>query len=212
MSNYLDADGQPPRQFYAGRVEDRLIAELLGVCKGIICDGVVNDDEAISLRAWIRGHPDVVVQFPGNVLYERLLRTFENGEIDGDERIELEEMLRDLVGDDIERDTLLNGPTRLAYDDPLPVLTFRGWEYVFTGKFAAGTRRHCERAVLDRGGFVAATLTGRTKCLVVGSFASDAWIQSAYGTKILDAVERREAGHAIHIVPESHWVAALRLA
>jgi len=36
MASGKDKHGQPPHAYYADRVNDRLVAELLRVCKGII--------------------------------------------------------------------------------------------------------------------------------------------------------------------------------
>lgn len=205
----VDEHGTPFRGMYQERVSDRLVAELLGLCKGLVADGVVNEDEAIALRQWLRANPDAAMQFPGNVLASRLNRIFADGEVDLDERIELEEILQSLVGDTPERDTNLDRPTRIVFDSPLPTLFFDGVEYVFTGQFAYGTRRACERAIQERGGRAVKALSGRTGVLVVGTFASPAWIASAYGTKILSAWEMKEQGHPIVVVPEEHWVVSL---
>lgn len=204
-----DEHGTPYRGIYQERVADRLVAELLGLCKGLIADGIVNEDEAIALRQWMRANPDVAAQFPGSVVAARLQRIFEDGEIDDEERVELEQLLQALVGDTPERNTDLDRPTKVVFDSPPPTLFFDGVEYVFTGQFAYGTRKACERAVADRGGRAAKSLTARTRVLVVGTFASPAWITSAYGTKILSAWEMKANGHAIFVVPEEHWVISL---
>ena len=99
MKAYHDDDGQPPRAFYADRVARRLTAELLGLCKGVICDGSVTDDEAAGLKRWLAGHPDALHEYPGGILAERLLRIFADGCIDSAEREELNELLLDLTGD-----------------------------------------------------------------------------------------------------------------
>lgn len=41
--------------------------------------------------------------------------------------------------------------------------------------------------------------------LVVGSVGNEQWRHSTYGTKIMKAVELREAGASISIVGEDHW-------
>ena len=51
-------DGQPPVTFYRDRVAFRLTSELLGFCKGVICDGSVTEIEANGLKRWLAGHPD----------------------------------------------------------------------------------------------------------------------------------------------------------
>ncbi len=71
------------------------------------------------------------------------------------------------------------------------------------------TRAQCEQAVRDRGGLVVAAPRQRTNFLVVGPIASEAWIQSTHGRKLLAAADLRAAGIRIHIIPEEHWLLAL---
>lgn len=209
MTVRIDDDGQPPHRFYVGRVQFRLISELLGLCKGMICDGEVSDGEALGLKRWIAGHPDVLAEYPGNVLGERILRIFADGVVDDEEREELSALLLDLTGETEERDQPLNLSTRLPLDEPPPTILFDGQEYVFTGQMLYATRRQCEQAVADRGARVAKAITRRTTFLVVGPIASAAWIESTHGTKIVRAVEMKNAGYPIHIVSEEHWIQAL---
>lgn len=207
--NERDANGDPPRRFYVERTTDRLVSEMLGICRGMLADGVLNEDEALALRRWVGANPDVAMQFPGNLLCDRLFRMYEDGVLDDDERQDLEGLLHDLVGGDIESPLSVTRPTTIGFDSPLPTLMFDGWEYVFTGRFAYGTRHACTRAVEERGGFVRNALTPRTRVLVVGLGASPAWITAHYGLKIQEAVERRAAGEPIFIIPEEHWVVSL---
>lgn len=207
--NVRDEQGDPPRRYYVERVSDRLVVEMLGICRGMLADGVVSEDEALALRRWVHANPDVAMRFPGNVLSDRLLRMYADGVIDDEEREDLAGFMRDLVGEDMESPLTTTAPTAIGYDDPLPTLIFDGWEYVFTGRFAYGPRTRCARAVEERGGFVRNALTGRTRVLVVGAGASPAWVTAHYGLKIAEAVEARAAGHPIFIVPEEHWVISL---
>jgi NAD-dependent DNA ligase len=199
-----------PRRFYADRVNDREVAELLGLCKGMIADGVVNEDEAIALKVWLRSHPDVAVAFPGKQLAERLDRIFADGVIQDDERAELETMVADLVGEPEDRSGEMNRSTRLPLTDPAPAIFFEGKEFVFTGNFCM-RRKECERLVTERAGRAWNDVTRRADYLVIGTVAADAWITAAWGNKILSAMQLRDEGHHIAIVAESHWLEAIEL-
>ena len=118
MSMSHDAHGQPPRRYY--RVDDRLVAEPLGLVKGVVCDGVVTDTEAHALGHWVNSHPDVVAGFAGKVIAERLAPYLPDGRIDEDEREDLLTLLRGLVGEPAEHTGPLNHATRLPLDDPAP--------------------------------------------------------------------------------------------
>jgi NAD-dependent DNA ligase len=203
----LDADNLPHR-LYADRVSDRLVAELLGLCRGIIADGVVNDLEVIAIAAWLHSHPDAAAGFPGRELAARIEHIIKGDHIDDSERHELEAMLLDLVGDTAKLEGNLNQSSRLPLDKPEPPLVFAEREFVFTGHFAL-RRKECSEKVLERGGIVANAVRRSTHYLVIGHVAADAWVQSAWGTKILDASDARARGQAIAIVSEAHWLAAV---
>jgi hypothetical protein len=81
--------------------------------------------------------------------------------------------------------------------------------YVFTGRFAYGTRPACEREVIQRGASCEPKITRRTTFIVIGTFGSRDWAHSSYGRKIQHAVRLRQSGFAIKIVGEDHWAEAL---
>jgi NAD-dependent DNA ligase len=95
------------------------------------------------------------------------------------------------------------------FDRPEPAVQFKDCDFVFTGKFAFGSRKACEAAVASRGGRALSSVTGQVEYLVVGTLGSPAWSRGAYGSKIEQAVLlRREHGRPA-IVSEEHWAAAL---
>lgn len=205
----LDADGQPPRAFYQRRVEDRLVAELLGVCKGMVVDGAVTEGEAQGLRRWMVGHPLAIAGYPGRVLAERLQDIFADGYVSPEEREELGALLLDLTGETPAHDEPLNRTAVDFLDAPPPTVIFDGQEFVFTGRMLYASRAECEQQVRDRGGRAAARVTKRTNYLVVGPIGSEAWIQTTHGEKLLHAANLRAKGSPIHIVAEDHWLQAV---
>jgi len=209
FSSLLDDHGQPPKALYGPRVAKRLVSELLGLCKGMVCDGEIAEGELAALKRWLAGHPDAAVLYPGKTVAERLLRIYEDGIITPDERQELNELLLDLTGETEEHDQPLNLSTRLPFDEPTPTILFEGHEHVFTGRMLCGTRQDCERKVVDRGGRVGKTVTKRTNFLVIGPIASSAWLESTHGRKILRAVELRSEGLPLRIVSDEAWIHAI---
>lgn len=210
MASMADQDGQPPRMFYQARLDERLVHEMLGFCRGIIADGVVVQSEVDALARYLQAYPDCVASFTGRALAERLQAIFADGEVSAEEREELRWWLENTV----PQSEVVDGdvrpvPTRIAYDDPLPTVFFESHTFVLTGRFLYGTRERCERAIADRGGRCHPRVTSRISCLVVGTVASDAWIQGGYGWKIEEAVALRDAGWKVAIVPEAHWADAL---
>jgi NAD-dependent DNA ligase len=206
----VDENGTPHPRLYARRTQDRVVAEMLGVVKGMICDGVLTDGEAVSLQQWLRSHSEVAATFPGNVLADRVTAVFRDGILDEEERRDLAELMRSLTGETEDQSGGLNRATRLPCDTPPPTVFFDGREFCLTGVFAYGTRKACEAEISGRGGRCVKVPTKQTHYLVIGLEASAAWVQGDHGTKIEHAVRLKSKGHPIAIIPEEHWVEAIQ--
>lgn len=72
---------------------DPQMREMIGLAKGFICDGTLNDVEANSLRQWLIGNSAVLDTLPVSRLGERPLKAFEDGVVDDLERKELTSIL-----------------------------------------------------------------------------------------------------------------------
>lgn len=207
--NDLDGHGQPVNRAYnARRVADRGADELLGLCKGMIADGTVNESEARFLLEWLDANQCVASQWPGNVLYARIYEFLRDGILDAGERTELLEMLTRYSGH-VPGACAVQAATALPLDDPQPRIEFDGHIFVLTGKFAYGTRRDCEEAIRDLGGWVRPTVLQDTHYVVVGTLASRDWAHANYGRKIETALQWRDKGREIRLVSEDHWANAL---
>lgn len=207
----LDPHGQPFNVlFNRARRTERDLTEMLGLAKGMLVDGVVTDDEARYLQAWGANHPDALCQWPLNLIFARLEQSFSDGRIDEAERRELQELLAALVGGTASLLLGYEGATTLPLDTPPPLICWGPDEvYVFTGRFAYGTRADCQREATQRGSTCERNITRRTSFLVIGTFGSEDWAHSSYGRKIQRAVDLRESGFALRIVGEDHWATAL---
>jgi NAD-dependent DNA ligase len=206
----FDSHGQPLNiRFNRARRAERDICELLGLARGLLADGVVTADEAILLHDWVTRHKDALDHWAVRTVHDRLVAHFEDGLIDEEERADLKVLLDSLVGGELSAVCDADAATTLPLDQPLPTIEWTGKVYVFTGKFAWGTRQDCEREVVTRGGACDANVTKRTDYLVIGTFGSRDWVHTAFGRKIDKAVSYRQAGASVHIVAEDHWADAL---
>jgi hypothetical protein len=207
----MDPHGQPFNVlFNRARRTERDLSELLGLAKAMLSDGVINEAEATYLRNWGNNHPDALAQWPTSQIFARLHQHFADGRIDEAERLELHELLSHLVGGTSSLVLGFEGATTLPLDAPAPRICWGpDTVYVFTGRFAYGTRADCEREVTQRGGRCEEIITKRTTCVVIGTFGSRDWAQTSYGRKIQRAVKLRDAGSGISIVGEDHWAQAL---
>lgn len=205
----LNLDGQPlNKAFNHARLNDRKIDELIGLCKGIIADGVVNQSEAEYIQSWLRNNKEVSDKWPASVLSIRIEEMLKDNILDGDEQKELFDTLIQLTGGAIieqkNTDTILS--TSLPLTRPCPKIIFKNRNFCFTGKFATGNRNKCESIVLDKKGGVKSYPTLNTHYLVIGIAGSSDWIHSSYGRKIEKAVKMRGEGHHINIISEELWI------
>ena len=96
------------------------------------------------------------------------------------------------------------------FDDPVPEIRFTGASFVFTGKFASGTRTECQEAVEALGAVAQNSVTSSTDYLTIGNEGSENWRQGSYGRKIEKAmIFRMETGKPA-ILAESDWLAAIQ--
>src|SRR5206468_3834687 len=149
----LDEDGQPlNRRFNAARLADRTVDELLGICKGMISDGVITDGEADFLVRWIEQQRAVIAEWPVKTLAERIARMMEDQKIEEQERQELFELLSEISGSRSPQGVAKNLSTVLPLTKPAPDIVFQDRAFCFTGKFFYGTRAACQQVVIARGG------------------------------------------------------------
>ncbi len=189
------------------RVSGSQLDELLGVARGLLADGQINQDEVEFLETWLLANRDMSDLPVVNALYLRVREMLADGVVDEEDKAELLETLRHLSGRDLSQVEALRGNS-LPLCNPAPALTFLDRFYCFTGVFNYGRRSLCEGAIIERGG-IAGGLSISTHVLVIGMYTTDLWRQSATGSKIATAVEFRRKGVPISIVSEAHWLAHL---
>jgi NAD-dependent DNA ligase len=140
------------------RVEDRSISEMIGISKGLVADGVINEFEAEFLVEWVKNNAQLTC-WPFNVLQNRIGVMLEDGVIDSHEREELFSLLKSLIGEKPVAEHISSFATTLPLTKPVPKILFEGKSFCFTGKFAYGLRKDCEKAVELRGGVIADNVT-----------------------------------------------------
>lgn len=195
--------------FHRSRIDRRAADALVGLAAGITADGIVNIAEAVFLKQWLEDNLAHLNDPVINLLYSRLACMLQDNALDVDESQELLDILRSFSGVRIERPedggTAAVIPTDLPFNSPVPDLVWDGRMFVFTGIMAFGPRKDCQALVEERGGLIGGSISKKVHYLVVGSVGNEQWRHSTYGTKIMKAVELREAGASIAIVGEDHW-------
>jgi hypothetical protein len=189
---------------------DRGTDELLGLCRGILADGGVNQSEAAFLLDWLERHREFLGTYPFDVLYRRVSDSLADGVLDLDEERDLlEALVRAVGGETHTADGSTSLATDLPFDEPFPALVYPGQLYVVTGVFDYGSRSLVNDAIELRGGLVKGGISKKIRYLVVGNIGSRDWKHSSFGRKIEQAIELRSLGHPLCLVPEHHWRASL---
>ena len=190
------------------RVEDRSISEMIGISKGLVADGVINEFEAEFLVEWVKNNAQLTC-WPFNVLQNRIGVMLEDGVIDSHEREELFSLLKSLIGEKPVAEHISSFATTLPLTKPVPQILFEGKSFCFTGKFAYGLRKDCEKAVELRGGVIADNVTKKLDYLVIGLMGNEDWAHSIFGRKIQKAIDYNEKNATIAIIGEDDWANAL---
>lgn len=204
MGTELDEHGQPLAPFRAKARENRTVDELVGICKGIVADGKVSEDEANFIVKWMNENAYMACnRWPINMLLDRLERMLSDKVINAEERKELFGILSGIVGGIPVADRIASFSSSLDLDTPSP-LVFDGSAFCFTGRFAYGTRSDCEEAVSSRGATVLPSISKKVNFLIVGLMGSRDWLHSTFGLKMEKAFAYRQK-YGLMVVGEDHW-------
>jgi NAD-dependent DNA ligase len=179
--------------------------QLLRLCSGFVRDNYLSEDEIRELGAWLTQHEEVLVEWPGSVIADRVQEVLADGIITDEERVGLQKLLEKAAGTRPEVKVALTLATRLPVDEPPPKVVFEGRGFCFTGDFIFGSRQRCERSVFERGGLCHDKVITATDFLVIGTLASPRWAHEVYGRKIEAAVLSKNSGRSVAIISEEHW-------
>jgi NAD-dependent DNA ligase len=185
------------------RISSRQVDELIGLAHGLAADGVLNQVEVEFLQKWLAANHSVIAQPLLATLFGRVNDILSDGVADAEECRDLLAVLAELSNGDFELGEALKSTT-LPLCSPPPDLEIAGRHFCFTGTFSFGRRQDCEEAVLELGG-TCGSLTKKTDVLVIGIYATDSWLHSSFGHKIMKACDMRSSGVPISIVSEEHW-------
>ena len=189
------------------RLDDRQISELLGIAHGLIADGHVNQAEAEYLQKWLVSNCSSNSNPILNNLLTRVNEYLRDNTLDEEESNQLFHTLESFAGGDFEIGEIQKSSLHF-FDNPPPDIVFKDKLFCFTGTFAFGSRKACEEAVCCLGA-TSGNLVKNTDYLVIGIYATDSWIHSAYGRKIEKAMQMKQNGALIKILGEQHWLSFL---
>mgnify|MGYP000152542351 CR=1 FL=1 len=190
---------------------DVAIGRLIGLCRGMLADDVLDDKEIFALQKWMEKCNGFIDVWPIYVLHEQIQEVLTDGVITEDERATLFTMMAKIVGGTMAETGAVDGLSSSLAIDEIDNIEFEDKEFCLTGRFAYGSRNDCKAEVVSRGGVAISRVTRTMHYLVIGSLSSRDWKQSSHGRKIEKAVELRKQGLPIKIVHEDVWVSLLNL-
>ena len=195
------------RRMEAARRHKVNVQELVGLCKGVLADGMVNQGEAQFLMEfladWLVEHEALYDTWPANMLYERIREMLLDGVLDAEEQAQLTRLLKAIADEDI-----LKTSQTLPLTYPIPPISFDGIEFMFIGEFASGTESQCIASVHALGGRVEVRLSKNTQFCVIGAYVGPHWQRSLWAKRIEEASAAANSSH-LAIISEQAWAQAI---
>jgi len=165
---------------------------LLGLCSGMMADGILTDDEILFLSAWLDEHDNITSYWPGDILASRVRSVLTDGLISDDEREHLKATLSSLIGGTMQDTGATSGQPASLPVNPDANIVIQDKTFCFTGTFVYGTRKKCEQAVLSR--FIG----------TVNEAVEDGVSQGRIAEVLMPCLDRHPVNH-------DHAMAAIRL-
>lgn len=188
------------------RVLKRSCESLLGICSGILADGIISNEEIRFLDLWLSDNKNITSTWPGEVIYSRIQKVLADNIITEKERDHLKQTLTELIGGTLQETGSAGGlSTSLPIDD-IDRIEIKNNIFCFTGNFLYGTRKACERAISDKGGIAIPRIRMDLNYLVIGTMSSREWAHTSHGRKIEKAMEFKKNNCPILIVSEKQWI------
>lgn len=182
---------------------------LSGLCKGLISDKFLSEDEIRYLDWWLTQNGALKNNYPGKNLYVLVKDILSDGRITPAESETLHKALVDFTGCDLESGVVDGLATKLPVDSDAMVV-LEGSTFCLTGIFLAGKRSHVEDMVTKNGGLISGNVTKKINYLVIGTLSSRDWKFSSHGRKIEKAISYRdEEGVELKIISEEMLFSAL---
>jgi hypothetical protein len=187
------------------------LAELIGICKGVIADGKVAPEEAVFLRDWLAKHRALLNCWPADVLSQRLEQIFADGKVDAEEQQELLTLLTKVTSAQPAIHAASASAVPLPVSMPEPEVAIAGKHLCLSGRFVFGPQVRCKEAVLRRGGHVDASPGAHTDYLVIGGLSLADWKDHPDAGMVQQAQALQKEGRHLRIVSEENWSQALGL-
>lgn len=168
------------------RIENKNVDECIGICKGVLSDNELNEDEKKFLLEWIKSH-----NLANHTIVKDVYLALNNKDKSLDD---LKNILIAFTGGVAPSNEIKSMSSSLPIEKDLSSIEFKDKIFCLTGKFgsAIGNRKAIEDIIVDKGGSCSKSVTHNLDYLVIGEFGNDDWIHSTSGRKIEKAIKYRD--------------------
>lgn len=176
--------------------ETKSLQELQGFLKGIMADDILMVSEVEKLNEWMQNNKTLKGNYPFDRVYEALEDVLEDGIIEPNELVQLENIFKEFISPADQREEVV-------------IKNLTDKHCCLTGEFEAGSKVEIGKRIEENGGICDASVKKCTDYLVVGALGSQSWKQGTYGGKIKKAMEMKEKGSEIQVIVEQSFLRQL---
>lgn len=179
---------------------------LSGLCKGVVCDGKLRDEEILFLNKFIRRNAQLRNNYPGSEVYDLITTILADGVITQKERDFLKQVLCEFGGVDLEQGIVDGLSLGSYFFDLVDEVNLEDKTVCFTGKFLYGPRSACRTLAIEQGARITNEITTKLDFLIVGALNSRDWKFQSFGRKIEKAKYFQRSGYDVKIITEQDWL------
>ncbi len=196
----------PDVDFYSTESDLHLLS---GLCKGLISDRSLSDEEIHYLDWWLTQNGSLKNNYPGKELYVLIKEILSDGVITSEESATLHKALIDFTGCDLDSGIVDGLATRLPINADA-LVDIKNKIFCLTGVFVAGKRPLIEDLIVKAGGKISLNVTKKIDYLVIGTLSSRDWHFTSHGRKIEKGIiYRNDAMAKLRIISEEMLFGAL---
>lgn len=191
--------------YYDGVTAD--LQTLMGLCHGILADGVIQEQEVFGLHEWLKDHEHLSSYWPYDELRSLVLSIVEDNKVDEDEKSILKAYFNEFVNlsnsdtaSKIKEESSSVQISALCTSDPH--VDFKDKTFCITGILSIMSRKELLNRIASLGGIPTNSITKKTDYLIVGDNGNQAWAFACYGRKVEKAMNLRKDGHTITLIHE----------
>lgn len=181
------------------------VNQCIGFIQGITCDDNLTNQEIVKLVSFINSFPQVYTNSVLNLVKSKVDSILEDNFISDNEREELLDLLKKMVGQEFMETGVACGNSMSIYADSIPFESMNGLSICFSGSLVGFSRAELHKIAKNLGASVKGNVSKKLDLLVVGAMASEHWKFGAFGCKVERAIQIIEDGEKLYIIDENMW-------